>query len=134
MTSNSVVGIFWDELEKVIRIDNRMSLREFCDKAEISPGTLQNLRDRASPDDLQPFTVRKIAAAFGWTVPQFNEWWKGVKSSSDLPASEQLKRFEQDLVAEAAERGITIDKLIAEIRKQRPKPAQHKIAAKKHHQ
>lgn len=113
---NPCVGIFWDELEKVIRIEKRMSLREFCQKADISPGTLQNLRAREAPDDLQPFTVRRIAAAFDWSVADFNAWWDKVSGIKPL---DPFAQFQKDLEAEAAERGIEVAALIAEIQNKR---------------
>lgn len=85
LNHNPCVGIFWDELEKVVRFDRRMSLREFCDKAKISPGTLQNLRERESPDDIHPSTVRRIAAAIDWTIDQFNDWWKSISAAHSNP-------------------------------------------------
>jgi transcriptional regulator with XRE-family HTH domain len=90
---NDPVGTFFEELDIYIRVEKRMSLREFMAQAGVAPGTLQSLRDGKTPDDLQPGTVRKIAAGMGKTVPEFNAWWREVSAKNAILSEKTLKEL-----------------------------------------
>jgi hypothetical protein len=78
MQYQSCVPKFGDALVELIRTEFRLSYRGFSREKDFPVSTLSRLRDMESPDEANPETIQSLIRAFGWTVPQFNEWWKRV--------------------------------------------------------
>lgn len=81
------VGLFGENLYRLVKFERRETVRGFADKAGIAVSTMTRLREMDSPDEMYPATLQQVIAALGWTVPEFNDWWKVIQrtSASEVP-------------------------------------------------